>query len=373
MSTRKAPHLLLLALLAATAGILVVLAGCGSGSTSGTPAASATGPVTGTLTLFSYNDGFAADYIKPFLQMYPDLHLETAAYASGDEAVAKLRGGFRADVINLCAEETAATAVRLKLVQPLDTSLIKNWKRIFPAFYKLPGVTAADGKHYFVPVDAGVTGIIYNKAAISTPPTGFKDLFDPKYRGKVAIQDYPVAAIEDGALALGYSDPINLTPAQLANVKNAYIQAKKAGQFRDFYTAAADIVSLFKTGEVVIAPGYSDNAYDIVHAGVNVGFAVPSEGQLLWTCGYGISPTCQNLPAAYALLNYYLSTQAEAYEATTWRYMVTNRDTLNVVTPAVRKAANLDMPKNFQNVIPAAPPAQGYDQWIKAWEEVKQS
>ena len=360
-------------LVAAAAGALVVLAGCGGASTSATPTASVTGPVAGTLTLFSYNDGFAASYIKPFVQMYPNLKLKTAAYASGDEAVAKLRGGFRADVINLCAEETAATAVRLKLVQPLDTSQIKDWNRIFPAFYKLPGVTAADGKHYFVPVDAGVTGIIYNKSAISTPPTGFKALFDPKYRGKVAIQDYPVAAIEDGALALGYSDPINLTPQQLTSVTNAYIQAKKAGQFRDFYTGAADIVNLFKTGEVVIAPGYSDNAYDIAHAGVNAGFVIPSEGQLLWTCGYGISTTCQNLPAAYALLNFYLSTRAEAYEARTWRYMVTNRDTVNVVTPAVRKAANLDFPNSFQNAVPAAPPAQGYDQWIKAWEQVKQS
>ena len=124
---------------------------------------------------------------------------------------------------------------------------------------------------------------------------------------------------------------------------------------------------------MVISPGYTDNAYDIVHAGVNAGFVIPSEGQLLWTCGYGISTTCKNVPAAYALLNYYLSTQAEAYEAKTWRYMVTNQDTLNVVTSAVRKAANLDFPSNFRNVLPAAPPAQGYDQWIKAWQEVKQS
>jgi len=369
MSTRKALHRLMLT---TSVGMLVVLAACG-GNTTPAPTASATGPATGSLTLFAYNDGFAAGYIRPFVTANPDLNLKTAAYASGDEAIAKLRGGFRADVINLCAEESAAAAVRLKLVQPIDTSLIKNWSRIFPAFYKLPGVTGADGKHYMVPVDAGVTGIIYNKDAVSTPPTGFKDLFDPKYRGKVAIQDFPVAAIEDGALALGYSDPVNLTPEQLTNVKNAYIQAKKAGQFRTFYTGAADIVSLFKTNEVVIAPGYTDNAYDIVHAGVNAAFVIPSEGQLLWTCGYGISTTCQNVPAAYALLNYYLSTPAEAYEAKTWRYIVTNQDTRNLVTPAVRKAANLDLPNSFQNVIPAAPPGQGYDQWIKAWEQVKQS
>jgi spermidine/putrescine transport system substrate-binding protein len=362
-------------LLAAAAVALVVAStGCGSsGSAALSPSPSVTGPIAGTLTLFSYNDGFATGYVKAFRTSYPGLTLKTAAYASGDEAIAKLRGGFRADVINLCAEESASTAVRLGLVQPLNTSLIKDWGRIFPAFYKLPGVTEPNGKHYMVPVDAGVTGIIYNKDAVTTPPTGFKDLFDPKYRGKVAIQDYPVAAIEDGALALGYSDPVNLTPEQLTNVKNAYIEAKKAGQFRTFYTGAADIVSLFKTGEVVISPGYTDNAYDIVHAGVNAGFAIPSEGQLLWTCGYGISTTCQNVPAAYALLNYYLSTKAEAYEARTWRYMVANRDTLNVVSPAVRKAASLDLPANFQNVIPAAPPSQGYDQWIKAWEEVKRS
>jgi spermidine/putrescine-binding protein len=377
MRARRGPQRAVLAIVVfALVTLAVTLTSCGgtAGTTSSAaPTAASSGPVAGTLTLFAYNDGFAAGYIKPFRDMYPGLTLKTSAYASGDEAIAKLRAGFRADVINLCAEEDAATAVRLGLVRPLDTSRIKDWNRIFPAFYKLPGVTQPDGKHYMVPVDAGVTGIIYNKDKVSPAPTAFKDLFDPKYKGRVAMIDYPVTAIEIGALVLGYADPINLTDQQLTNVKNLYIQAKKAGQFRTFYSGAADIVSLYKTGEVVLSPGYTDNEYDVEHAGVNSGFAIPSEGQFLWTCGYGISSTAQNVDAAYALLNYYLSTQAEAYEAKTWHYMVTNQDTLNVVSPAVRKAATLDFPKDFGNALPAAPPAQGYDKWIKAWQEVKRS
>jgi spermidine/putrescine transport system substrate-binding protein len=361
------------ALLVTTLAAVTMGCGGGGGGSTATPSAGASAPVAGSLTLFAYNDGFTPGYINPFRKMYPDLNLKATAYASGDEAIAKLRAGFRADVINLCAEEDAAAAVRLGLVQPIDTSRIKDWGRIFPAFYKLPGVTEPDGKHYMVPVDAGVTGIIYNKDQVNPAPTGFKDLFDPKYKGKVAMIDYAVTAIEIGALVLGYPDPINLTDDQLNNVKNLFIQAKKSGQFRTFSSGSADIVSLFKTGEVVISPGYTDNEFDIRKSGVNSGFAIPSEGQFLWTCGYGISSTCQNVDAAYALLNYYLSTQAESYEAKTWHYMVTNQDTLNVVTPAVRKAATLDFPRNFGNALPAAPPATGYDKWIKAWEEVKRS
>jgi spermidine/putrescine-binding protein len=353
--------------------LLAAVAACGSGDNPQPSSSASSGPVAGDLKLFAYEDGFVPGYIKGFTEQYPDVNLMTSAYDSGDAAIAKLRAGFEADVINLCVEEDAEMAVKLGLVQPIDVSRIENWDRIFPGFLKLPGVTSSDGKHYMVPVDAGPTGLLYDTTQVSPAPTSFKDLFDPKYKGKVAMIDYPVTAIQIGALALGYTDPLHLTDEQLENVKNMFIEAKQNGQFRTFYQTDSDQVTLFKGHEVWLMPGGRGTALDIQREDEPVEFQMADEGQILWTCGYGISAKTKNLDAAYALLNYYLSPEAEAYEATHWHYMITNIDTLKVVDPKVRKDAGLDFAYDLGNAIPAAPPTEGYDKWIRAWQEVKRS
>ena len=347
--------------------------GCGdkastqdSGDTSAEP-----GQVSGSLRLFAYEDGFAPKYLKPFRQQNPDLDLQAAAFDSGDAAIAKMRAGFDADVLNMCVEENAERLVQLGLVQPIDTSRIKYWDNIFPAFKDLPGVTMPDGKHYMVPVDAGTTGLVYNSDKISPAPTKFADIFDPKYAGKAAMIDYPVTAIQVGALALGYEDPTNLTDEQLENIKNLYIDAKKRGQFRTFWQSWSDIANLLKTGEIEISMGYPGNSLEIQREGYPIEYKLAEEGQLLWTCGYGITKTCKNLDAAYALINYYLSPEAEAFEAKTWNYMVTNEEALKVVDPKVREEARLDMAYDLGNARPAAPPAQSYEKWVRIWQEIK--
>ena len=351
--------------------LCIGLAACGGGDTSPSPTGSSAGEVSGDLTLFAYEDGFVPKYIDPFKKQYPNVNLRTSAYDSGDAAIAKMRAGFRTDVINLCVEENAEMAVKLGLVKELDISRIPNWDRMFPIFKTLPGVTMPDGKHYMVPVDAGVTGVVYDTTKVDTPPTSFKDLFDPKYKGQVAMIDYPVTAIQVGALALGYEDPINLTDEQLENVKNLFIEAKKNGQFRTFFNNDSEIVALFHTGEVSIALGYPGNAIDSKLEGDPVEFVSASEGQIVWTCGYGISSTSKNDDAAYALINYYLSPEAEAFEAKRWNYFVTNQDALKLLSPELKK--RVEVVKDWTNIVPAAPPVEGYQNWIRAWQEVKRS
>ena len=185
--------------------------------------------------------------------------------------------------------------------------------------------------------------------------------------------DYPVTAIQIGALALGYTDPLHLTDEQLEDVKNLFIEAKKNGQFRTFYQTDSDQVTLFKGHEVWLMPGGRGTAFDIQREDEPVEFQMADEGQILWTCGYGISSETKNLDAAYALLNYYLSPEAEAYEAstgTTWSRTWTPSTSW---TPQVREDAGLDFAKDLGNAIPAAPPTEGYDKWIRAWQEVKRS
>ena len=374
MSTKR--HRLATLILAALLVAALALAACGGDeeTTAPSPSTSATPEpeeISGKLTVFAYEDGFVPEYLAGFYEKYPNVDLKASAYEDGDAAIAKMRAGFAADVINLCVEENAERAVKLGLVVPLDVSRLTHWNEMFPVFLDLPGVTSGDGQHYMAPVDAGVTGIAYDSTKVTETPTSFMDLFDPKYEGQVAMIDYPVTAIQVGALALGYEDPINLSAEQLENVKNLFIEAKQRGQFRTFFSNDSEIVALFHTGEISLGLGYPSNALNAQREGDPVEFTTCKEGQIVWTCGYGISSTCKNVDAAYALVDYYLSPEAQTFEVTEWDYLPTLTTTIPMLPED--KVEDASIVENWTNIVPAAPPIEGYDAWIRAWQEVKRS
>jgi hypothetical protein len=161
-----------------------------------------------------------------------------------------------------------------------------------------------------------------------------------------------------------------MSDADLEMVKNFLIDHKD--QIRTFWKGDASIKALYKSGEIVISSGYPDNAKSLQKEGLNTQFVVAKEGQFLWACGYGITPDIapENLDAAYALLNYYTSPEAELFEATEWNYQVANQTVLDIAPPDVIEAASLDAPMSMENAIPASPP-ENREAWVAAWTEVK--
>lgn len=362
--------------LALTLATLTVLAaGCGGGSDTpvgqGSSNPSDPGSITGTIRLYSYEDGYDPDYMATFREQYPNITLETASFGSNEEAIAKVKAGFTADVINTCVDEGSLEAVEADVYAPLDVSRLENWDKIWPAMKEMPGVTY-DGEFFVVPVDAGTAGIMYNADVITTPPTSWNDLFDPKYKGRASLQDNAVTAIDVGALATGIEDPLNIDAAQLESVKDFLTDNR--GNFRTWWADQGELISLFKSGEVDIASGYTNIQKDLQAEGLNVQFVTAKEGQMLWTCGYGISPKIdpENVDAAYALLNWYTSLPPQIYAATNWNYMGSNEGIVDAVTPEVRKDASLDTLFDLDDAIPAAPP-KDRDAWVQAWAEVKAS
>ncbi len=366
-------------------GAIAVLAligsACGTATTSLEPTGSgspaATGPAaapSGTLRLFSYSDGFDPDYLETFFLTYPDIQLETKSFGSNDEAVAALLAGFEADVVNSCVDESTSEMVARGLYAPLDVSRLENWDDIFPSMKELPGVVV-DGEAYIVPVDAGTAGIMYNADEVTDVPDSWTDLFDPRYAGRASLEDLSVTAIDVGALALGITDPIGMDAAQLEQVKQYLIDNR--GQFRTFWKGEADIKSQFKNGEVVISSGYPGTAQSLRDEGVNVQFAAASEGQMLWTCGYGISPEAENIDAAYALLNWYTSLPPQIYAATEFSYVTSNSKIVDEVPQEVLDATGIsgfvtgeEGAPSEVNLIPASPP-EDPSAWRAAWTEVK--
>jgi spermidine/putrescine transport system substrate-binding protein len=348
---------------------IVAAASCGTDSPTGDPSGSGSetgGPVEGTVTLFGYEDNFVPEVIDPFLAAYPDLDVQTAVFSSNDEAVTKLQNGFQADVINVCTEETGRM-VALDLLQPIDTSRIEGWETLFPALKEQPGVVQ-DGEVYMVPNVGGTSGIIYNPDEVPQGIDSYRDLFeDPALAGKVTLEDFAGTVIAIGALALGHEDPFDLTEDEIAEIRD-YLIAHK-GQIRALFKGDADFLNLYRSGEIVAGFGYHDYRATMTREGIPVEF-IPAEGSLAWICGVGLSSTAQNVDAAYAAMNYYVSPTPQKFYAESYTYIVSDQRTLEELDPALIKELGLDNPEQLNSAIALQLP-ENYDLWIEAYRDFK--
>jgi spermidine/putrescine-binding protein len=345
----------------------LVTAACSSGGDEEpTDGGSSAGPLSGTVTLFGYEDNFVPEVIDPFLEANPDLNVQTAVFGSNDEAVTKLQNGFQADVINVCTEETQRM-VNLGLLQPIDTSRIEAWDTMFPSLKEQEGVMV-DGEVYMIPNVGGTSGIIYNPDEVPQGVDSYRDLFeDPALAGEVTLEDSATTVIAITALALGHEDPFALTEDDLTEIKDYLIEHKSA--IRALFKGDADFLSLYRTGEIIAGFGYHDYRAAMTREGIPVEF-VPGEGSLAWICGMSLSANTQNEDAAYAAMNHYISPQTQSFYAESYTYLVSDQRTLDVLKPALVEELGLDDPTQLDAAIALQMP-DNYDQWLDVYREFK--
>jgi spermidine/putrescine transport system substrate-binding protein len=342
-----------------------VIAGCGGGSGNtdvAPPPEDADAPATGTLKFFAYGDTIVDPMLDPFRKQNPDLELKTASFDSNKAAAAKLAGGFEADVVEVCTDEMSPLTAR-GLLRPLDEKAVPAFHDL--AFSGAPEVRDADGNVLFVPASAGPQGLIVNTDQLDPDTiTSYADLFDPAYVGEVALEATPLTAIGAGALAMGLDDPMNLSDEEVEQVKEYLLDHRD--QFRAFAESDASMVNLFKSGEVELADGGRGTTQTMIEDGVPVQWIAPKEGSLSWVCGLAITSKAQNIDAAYKLINYYASPQAQAISGD-MGFVAMNPKALPLVSPAFRKTAD---PRNLKNAIPETEP-ENADAYDRAWQEVQ--
>lgn len=351
----------------ASAAVALVVAACSGGGDDPAPAPDGSpAEPAGTLTLFGYEDNFVPEVIDPFLDAYPDLEVKTAVFSSNDEAVTKLQNGFQADVINVCTEETSRM-VALGLLQPIDTSRIDGWDTVFPSLRDQPGVVI-DGEVYMVPNVGGTSGVIYNPEEVPGGIDSYRDLFeDPALAGKVTLEDSAATVIAIGALALGHDDPFALTSEDIEEIRD-YLIAHKS-QIRSLFKGDADFLNLYRTGEIVAGFGYHDYRATMTREGIPVEF-VPAEGSLAWICGVGLSAQAENVEAAYAAMNYYISPTPQSFYAESYTYIVSDQRTVDELDPGLVAELGLDDPTQLEAAIALQLP-ENYDEWLDAFRAFK--
>lgn len=158
-----------------------------------------------------------AGYEDPeFFTAYTDKHGGPPTFAffgDEEEAFQKLRSGFKADLAHPCSQSIVKWR-EADLLEPLDTSRIKEWDHVMKGFRDMPGFSDA-GKQYVLPLDWGSTAMTYRTDLVDDADAATLASFaDPKFEGRVSIGDNVDDAYALGFLATGVTDWTTATDEQ---------------------------------------------------------------------------------------------------------------------------------------------------------------
>jgi putative spermidine/putrescine transport system substrate-binding protein len=150
---------------------------------------------------------------------------------------------------------------------------------------------------------------------VRRPIEHWHELLNPEFKGRSAILDVPSIGIMDAAMAIEsrgditYSDKGNMTPEEIDKTVDILIEAKRAGQFRAFWTTFDESVNLMASGEVVIQSMWSPAVTAVRARDIPCYYAPLKEGYRAWATGLGLMSHLSGLKleAAYEYLNWYQS------------------------------------------------------------------
>lgn len=274
------------------------------------------------------DENFGAEYTQKFGS--PPSY---ALFSDQSEALAKMRAGFKTDVVFPCISKIKIW-YDSGVIEPLDTSMLSHWDELVPALTTLPTAVMPDGRPLFAPVDFGQTSIIVRSdlapeyAAEENHTWGI--FLDEKYKGRLAMFD----AVEDHfnlmAIYLGI-DFTDMNDDEIDRVSEVVRQT--IPNIRILASDTTTMTQALFSGEVVASAAWNGMmataSAEMEEAGEQGKYIwmKPKEGALTWVCGLTIHPdtkTNGNWEKAHALVDAYLAVDSQHFELTEWGYGVSN-------------------------------------------------
>lgn len=221
----------------------------------------------------SFADNVTACYVEPFKAATgADVVMKLGSSSQHAASVRATAGQSDMDVV-FADDAFAVQMANEDLLIPLDRAELSNALEIIDSAW---GANDA-----YVAAMLGATTIIYNKDTVTTPPTSWNDLFDPKYEGRVTIGDI------SGTTGWQFLAALNqMEGGTLDDITPGIEKIKPLAQSAVLlYSQADQVVALFERGEIDIAVWYPDRAGVAAAAGLPLAAAYPVEGAV------GIRPT----------------------------------------------------------------------------------
>src|SRR4051794_12903144 len=192
----------------------------------------------------------------------------------------------------------AARVLRLGYLEPLDKRNIPNAKNLQPTLQIPPW---DPNRAYSLPWQSGMTGIGYNRKKTGREIKSFKDLFDPKFKGRVSFFTDPRDASNFILLKNGIK-PETATIDQVLAAIEELDKANRSGQIRRF--TGNDYTADLTKGNLWLCQAYSGDVIQLQADNPDLEFVIPEEGATLWSDNMLIPRHAQHAYAAEVYMNF---------------------------------------------------------------------
>ena len=236
--------------------------------------------------------------------------VEVTTFNTMNEAIAKLRSGLSFDVLMGLTVDELGQVIESKLAQPLNHSYIPNITQAWPDF---TNPFYDQGWQYTVPYTIYTTGISWRKDLVHENPYAMANpwamLWQPKYKGKVAILDDYREGISLGLMKNGIFNLNTTDYNQIALSRNSLEDLSRLVNVRIDNNDYTEIptgdtwIHHAWSGDMAAAPSYMPKGVPVDV----VGYWFPADGKgPVANDTNVVLRSATNPVLAHAFLNYFL-------------------------------------------------------------------
>jgi putrescine transport system substrate-binding protein len=333
-------------------GCALAMSGCG-GRKGGEAADAGTGKV---LNLYIWSDYLAQDTLPAFEQA-TSIKIHVAYYDTNETLETKLLAGSSGFDIVVPSGSYFERQIKAGAFLTLDKSKLPNLKNMDPALMAKVAHHDADNAHGVIYM-WGTNGIGYNEQMVKAlvpdaPLDSWRLVLDPAVASKVAkcgisILDSPAEMLRGVYSYLG-KDPNSQSAEDLAAAEQVLLKIRP--YVRNINSS--EYIEALANGDLCIAVGYNGDVMQArdrareANKGIDIKYAVPKEGSIVWFDMLAIPKDAPNPESAYIFMNYMMDPHVIANISNFKRYANANAASAPFVLPAV---------KNDPGIYP--PPAQ---------------
>lgn len=312
------------------------------------------------LHLFAMSDYFPEAVIKGFEKKF-NARVKYDNFANNEELLAKFQAGTKGYDVIVPSDYMVRALIEGKYLMELDKTKIPNIKNIGKDFVEAP---YDQGAKFSVPYTWGTTGLVYNTKFVKEPITSWKQLFDPKYKGKIALLDDMREAL--GAMLHMKGNSANTTSSD--QLKDAQAELMKLKPNVRLFSS--DPKQHVLSGDIWIAQIYSGDAAQVSGQKPELKYVVPKEGSTVWIDTLAIPNSARDADLAHSFINYILEPETAKTTTTELGYSSPNTAIENLIDQADLKASHLRKLglKTIEFLKDLGPATE---QWDQLWTEAK--
>jgi len=280
------------------------------------------------LNLFAWSEYIPQSVLDGFTKE-TDIQVNYETYASNEEMLAKLLSGAASYDLIQPSEYTIEALVKEKQLLPLDHKKLSNLKNIGKEYWNQPH----DPKlAYSVPYMQGTVGIVVNTAKIKEPVTGYGDVFQPKYKGRIVVLDDALEIVTWALVAngLGQND---VTKTNLEKIRPTLAKWLPLVKVYDSDSPKTALLN----GDVDLGVVWSGEAAILINEQPGkFSYTLPKEGAHMFIDNLAIPKGAENVDAAHQFINYFLRPDVSMQISKEFPYTNPNVEARKLLTPAER-------------------------------------